>query len=54
MIEHTNNIHLVHTIVEFPSLIVVQLAKHIRTVCTHQMRECDFKDIGCYFKVSVA
>ena len=29
----------------------LQLAKHMRTVCTHLVRECDFKDIGCQFKV---
>ena len=28
------------------------MAKHIRTTCTHQLRDCDFKSEGCEFKVS--
>ena len=30
----------------------MQVAKHVRTVCTHQLRDCDFKDVGCQFKVT--
>ena len=32
-------------------LIYMQVSKHRRTVCTHQVRDCDFKDSGCQFKV---
>ena len=31
----------------------LQVGKHRRTVCTHQVRDCDFKDIGCQYKVSL-
>ena len=30
----------------------MQVSKHRRTVCTHQVRDCEFKDSGCQFKVS--
>ena len=36
-----------HTILD-----IMQVSKHRRTVCTHQIRDCDFKDSGCQFKVS--
>ena len=29
----------------------LQLTRHTRTVCTHQVRNCDFKDLGCQYKV---
>ena len=29
-----------------------QMLKHTKTVCTHQVRECDYKDMGCTYKVS--
>ena len=28
-----------------------QMLKHTKTVCTHQVRECDYKDLGCTYKV---
>ena len=31
---------------------ILQVNKHKHTVCTHQVRDCDFKDIGYPFKVS--
>ena len=31
----------------------MQVSKHRRTVCTHQVRDCEFKDSGCQFKVSI-
>ena len=27
------------------------MLKHTKTVCTHQVRECDYKDLGCTYKV---
>ena len=31
---------------------ILQVGKHKRTVCTHQVRDCDLKDIGHQFKAS--
>ena len=31
---------------------IPQVGKHKRTVCIHQVRGCDFKDIGYQFKIS--
>ena len=31
----------------------MQLTRHTRTVCTHQVRKCDFKDLGCQYKVCI-
>ena len=33
------------------SLCILQLTRHTCTVCTHQVRNCDFKDLGCQYKV---
>ena len=32
---------------------IIQVAKHTRTVCTHQVKDCEFKDVGCPFKVNL-
>ena len=42
----------VSTIIGRTVLAIMQVSKHRRTVCTHQIRDCDFKDSGCQFKVS--
>ena len=40
------------TAINIHNLMFLQVGKHRRTVCTHQVRDCDFKDIGCQYKVS--
>ena len=42
----------VSTIIGHTVIAIMQVSKHRRTVCTHQIRDCDFKDSGCQFKVS--
>ncbi|XP_064401635.1 TNF receptor-associated factor 2-like isoform X2 [Halichondria panicea] len=29
------------------------IIKHTKTVCTHQVRECDYKDLGCTYKGTI-
>ena len=41
-----NNIYLLMIFTD-----LLQLSKHTRTVCTHQIRDCDYKDMGCQYKV---
>ena len=44
--------HLCDSVISIHHSIFLQVGKHRRTVCTHQVRDCDFKDIGCQYKVS--
>ena len=30
----------------------MQVSKHRRTLCTYQIRDCEFKESGCQFKVA--
>ena len=44
--------HFYDSVINIHKLMFLQVGKHRRTVCTHQVRDCDFKDIGCQYKVS--
>ncbi|XP_064401634.1 TNF receptor-associated factor 5-like isoform X1 [Halichondria panicea] len=30
-----------------------EMIKHTKTVCTHQVKECDYKDLGCTYKGTI-
>ena len=33
-------------------LPLMQVPKHVRTTCTHQVRDCEYREEGCLFKVN--
>ena len=34
--------------------LYLQMERHMRTVCTHQLRACDYRDDGCLFMVRIS